>query len=185
MGAAMSSDRVAPRNAVWAVLVLTAACACGGCTICPDPFDYAGPVPDGSPPQNDFRARSGGIHPLSAAPKPWPPLVQDDGPPGASPVVADPVPQIVEDDADTLQQTSVLVPDRDAGGIDDSGSLPTVSAEGPAAPLEPVPSDEAPAVTDGEAPNPVEPSPSVPQMAPHPADPAETPGWRPRRRPAG
>ena len=53
-------------------LVLTAAC---GCTMCPDPFDYAGPVPNGSAPQNDFCARSNGILPLHAAPVPWPPVV--------------------------------------------------------------------------------------------------------------
>jgi len=47
-----------------------------GCTMCPDPYDYSGPVPNGSPPQNDFRARSNGILPLGAAPKPWPPLVK-------------------------------------------------------------------------------------------------------------
>jgi hypothetical protein len=50
--------------------------ALAGCTICPDPFDYSGPVPNGSAPQNDFRARSGGILPLSASPKPWPPIVK-------------------------------------------------------------------------------------------------------------
>ncbi|RLS79057.1 MAG: hypothetical protein DWI03_02685 [Planctomycetota bacterium] len=57
--------------------VLTVAAA--GCTIGPDPFDYSGPVPNGSPPQNDFRARSNGILPLGAAPRPFPPLV-DAGP---------------------------------------------------------------------------------------------------------
>lgn len=60
------------------------ACAClvalsGGCTMCPDPFDYAGPVPNGSAPQNDFEARSNGILPLRATTKPWPPLVDRDG----------------------------------------------------------------------------------------------------------
>ena len=50
-----------------------------GCTMCPDPFDYSGPVPNGSAPQNDFRARSGGILPLGAAPRPWPLIVQSGG----------------------------------------------------------------------------------------------------------
>ena len=70
-----------------------------GCTMCPDPLDYSGPVPGGSAPQNDFRARSNGILPLGAAPMPWPPIVkasQDaaDGPaapeaePEAEPAVA-------------------------------------------------------------------------------------------------
>lgn len=53
--------------------------AAAGCTIGPDPFDYSGPVPNGSSPQNDFRARSNGILPLGAAPRPFPPLV-DAGP---------------------------------------------------------------------------------------------------------
>jgi len=47
-----------------------------GCTMCPDPFDYAGPVPNGSVAQNDFAARSNGILPVRATPLPWPPIVQ-------------------------------------------------------------------------------------------------------------
>jgi len=47
-----------------------------GCTMCPDPFDYAGPVPNGSVSQNDFAARSNGILPVRATPLPWPPIVQ-------------------------------------------------------------------------------------------------------------
>lgn len=47
-----------------------------GCTMCPDPFDYAGPVPNGSVTQNDFAARSNGILPVRATPLPWPPIVQ-------------------------------------------------------------------------------------------------------------
>ena len=46
-----------------------------GCTMCPDPYDYSGPVPNGSAPQNDFRARSNGILPISGVPRPWPPVV--------------------------------------------------------------------------------------------------------------
>jgi len=57
--------------AVAAVVVLA------GCTMCPDPYDYSGPVPNGSSPQNDFRARSNGILPLGAAPRPWPPIVRN------------------------------------------------------------------------------------------------------------
>jgi hypothetical protein len=52
--------------------------------MCPDPFDYSGPVPNGSSPQNDFRARSNGIRPLLAAPRPWPPVVENDA--GTAPV---------------------------------------------------------------------------------------------------
>ena len=57
------------------VAVAAAAAVLAGCTMCPDPYDYSGPVPNGSSPQNDFRARSNGILPLGAAPCPWPQLV--------------------------------------------------------------------------------------------------------------
>lgn len=53
-----------------------------GCTMCPDPYDYSGPVPNGSAPHNDFRARSNGIAPIGAAPRPWPPIVERE--PGAA-----------------------------------------------------------------------------------------------------
>jgi len=33
-------------------------------------------VPNGSSPQNDFRARSNGIVPIGAAPRPWPQVVR-------------------------------------------------------------------------------------------------------------
>jgi hypothetical protein len=47
-----------------------------GCTMCPDPHDYSGPVPNGSAPQNDFRVRSNGILPIGATPPPWPTVVK-------------------------------------------------------------------------------------------------------------
>jgi len=58
-----------------AVAACCAVLACG-CTMCPDPYDYSGPVPNGSSPQNDFRARSNGIVPIGAAPRPWPQVVR-------------------------------------------------------------------------------------------------------------
>ena len=66
-------------------LVAAAWCAAAlaGCTMCPDPYDYSGPVPNGSAPQNDFRARSNGITPIGTAPRPWPPLVRKDQPAAA------------------------------------------------------------------------------------------------------
>ncbi|MBM3955384.1 MAG: hypothetical protein FJ309_12330 [Planctomycetes bacterium] len=60
-------------RAAW---VIALALVATGCTMCPDPFDYSGPVPNGSAPQNDFMARSNGILPLRAKPAPWPPLVE-------------------------------------------------------------------------------------------------------------
>jgi len=52
--------------------------------MCPDPYDYSGPVPNRSAPQNDFRARSNGIAPIGVSPRPWPPLVRKDGKPEAA-----------------------------------------------------------------------------------------------------
>jgi hypothetical protein len=76
------------RRAGWPLMLL--AVAATGCTMCPDPFDYSGPVPNGSVTQNDFCARSNGILPLNAAPQPWPPLVDgDDEQAGAGLVVAE------------------------------------------------------------------------------------------------
>ena len=60
----------------WLLLVTLLA----GCTMCPDPYDYSGPVPNGSAPQNDFRARSNGIVPIGTRPRPWPPIVKRDSP---------------------------------------------------------------------------------------------------------
>lgn len=64
-----------------------------GCTICPNPFDYSGPVPNGSVTQNDFRARSGGIIPIATVPRPWPALVQQEAAPDEPAVVLAAVPQ--------------------------------------------------------------------------------------------
>jgi hypothetical protein len=69
-----------------------------GCTMCPDPYDYSGPVPNGSVTQNDFRARSNGIAPIDAAPRPWPPLVQKDGQPAVDAPTAAAVRVAVEPD---------------------------------------------------------------------------------------
>jgi hypothetical protein len=61
------------RGVVPAVLAV----AFCGCTMCPDCYDYSGPVPNGSAPQNDFRARSNGILPIGGSPHPWPTIVKD------------------------------------------------------------------------------------------------------------
>ena len=68
-----------PRPSIGAAVLLLAVLGLSGtsgCTMCPDPFDYSGPVPNGSAPQNNFLARSNGILPLGASTKPWPPLVK-------------------------------------------------------------------------------------------------------------
>ena len=57
-------------------LAAVAFCLLGtGCTMCPDPFDYTGPVANGAVSQNDFAARSNSILPVRATPFPWPPIV--------------------------------------------------------------------------------------------------------------
>jgi hypothetical protein len=65
--------------------------ALAGCTMCPDPYDYSGPVPNGSVTQNDFRARSNGIAPIAAAPRPWPPIVRRKAKPAVAAPDASPV----------------------------------------------------------------------------------------------
>jgi hypothetical protein len=55
-----------------------------GCTMCPDPFDYSGPVPNGTAPQNNFRVRSQGILPIGRHPGTWPPFVEKGTPPEAT-----------------------------------------------------------------------------------------------------
>jgi hypothetical protein len=83
-----------------------------GCTMCPDPFDYSGPVPNGSATQNDFWARSNGILPLNAAPRPWPLIVknqhqkQEEG----QPTPVEPLPAVIAESPDTAppEMRSVL-----------------------------------------------------------------------------
>jgi hypothetical protein len=95
----------AMRRAGWPLMLL--AIAATGCTMCPDPFDYSGPVPNGSATQNDFCARSNGILPLNAAPQPWPPLVDgDDGQAGNGIVVA----EYVEADEGTVEAEHAAEP---------------------------------------------------------------------------
>lgn len=153
--------------------VAAAAAVLAGCTMCPDPYDYSGPVPNGSSPQNDFRARSNGILPLGAAPCPWPQLVTNEGgDPGANvaanrgtngrrgePTLADPAVETAaaaEELGEVIDAKSVLVVVADSEAGDDG--------EAEADPLE-LPQDES---SDGE------PCPAVPSLA-------ETPGWRTRR----
>jgi len=98
------SSRPIGRRTVTLLACSLLAATATGCTMCPDPFDYAGPVPNGSAPQNDFAARSNGILPLRATPKPWPTIVdQNDLPTPAEPL--DPAePQVA------VVPRSVLVP---------------------------------------------------------------------------
>ncbi|MCE9630809.1 MAG: hypothetical protein K8S94_08880 [Planctomycetia bacterium] len=174
--AATVSGRVAA-TAVVAVL--------SGCTMCPDPYDYSGPVPNGSSPQNDFRARSKGILPLSAAPCPWPPLVEHAAGHGVSrlaatgasrrtgePTLADPPSDAgpVEQAMGTGETASILVVVGEEASDDEVVAAPTV-ADAPPVVLAEI--DESSTSAEEEL------TATIP-----PAEPAlaETPGWRTRQR---
>ena len=120
-------------------LLLAALAGAGGCTMCPDPLDYSGPVPNGSTPQNNFWARSNGILPLGASPRPWPPIVQ-------SPTPAAPLPETLAADQSATQagveaadkEAAVSAETDDASGEDaepeaDRSVLALEPASGPAA----------------------------------------------------
>ena len=188
-------------NRFVAAVVLTAAT---GCTMCPDPYDYAGPVPNGSAPQNDFRARSNGILPIGAVPAPWPPIVERKADvPGDEAVVSAGdvrVPDLVaqalaadlasdmgpEDDA-SIAVARVSAEEADATETQAApASEPVVVPEVELAPVEEaaaaVETDES---VDAEA----EPDAAAEILPPAPQPdyavpvgpvPRETPGWRPR-----
>lgn len=159
---------------------LGAVVAFTGCTMCPDPYDYSGPVPNGSAPQNEFRARSRGILPVGAAARPWPPIVQAGGHGGdgaapsvarstGTPTLADPAIEVVSGTADAVD-------------ADEAPSV-LVTAVTPATADETVPAREsvpAEASSSAERPAAAAPSPHVNVDLPSLA---ETPGWRPRRDP--
>jgi hypothetical protein len=188
--------------------VATLGLASAGCTMCPDPFDYSGPVPNGSSPQNDFRARSNGILPLGAAPKPWPLLVKDGSGDAGRSRDDEPTPTLAEEpaaesaEATTVEQTIAVVGEFEgetveAGHLRDDGD-PT---DAPQQVLEPVPSSdrlmEGPNVEglktaaaevqgvrgDQPATDVTEVWPAAPasSLLP-PVRTVETPGWRARRR---
>jgi len=152
------------RRSLPASVVATASAAAllAGCTICPSPYDYAGPVPNGSAPQFDWRARSGGILPLGAAPRPWPSLVQ--GAEADAPVVAEE--PVAEDPAVT--RTAAVDPTATLAATATPGADPALDADF-------TPGTETAAAVDEAAPAPVTAAPdAIPVLA-------ETPGWRPRR----
>lgn len=186
------------RTAGAAVCAMGLMAAVTGCTMCPDPYDYTGPVPNGTAPQNDFRARSNGILPLGNTPRPWPQIVSDEatrpGPAGI-PTLAEAV--VEAESADLLADTavaSVLVPTEATGATDETGATAAAGATEAVATAEPGPATEA-----GEQPSAVPPAavardPAdddddvvamlLPPLAAPPEDVPpvrETPGWKPRR----
>jgi len=156
-----------------------------GCTMCPDPFDYSGPVPNGSSPQNDFRARSNGILPLGAAPRPWPLIVKNGGAQPEGPQENEPTPTLADEaDADGLQQTVAVVGESDEEiGIDGEAEVVLESAGSTPDALEPVPVAAEPTDTPQTAEEEPQgaPQPPVAPAAP-PIQAGETPGWRARLR---
>lgn len=190
----------APRESLHAwpgtlALVLVGGLISTGCTMCPDPFDYSGPVPNGSSPQNDFRARSGGILPLGAAPRPWPQIVNNGGQPAAeepTPILAD------RYGSPEFQQTAAV---QDEALAAESALLtePTPLAEPTLLMSEPADLGQAPiAAEEPNAPPKQDsvgtgmamagPVPAAPLESPIVLPPGsrppvdETPGWRARRR---
>ena len=177
---ARSTHRPVPRHPgptrppAWAAAVLLVAT---GCTICPDPFDYTGPVPNGSAPQNDFRARSNGIAPLGGVPRPWPPVVQDTTTPA-------------DDAAPTALAANVEAEaDAEADREPDAETLGATAAAEEPAPVRTAAAAEAPpAAAEEPAVQPVAEEPRLEQLLPPVSPPRreagpplrETPGWKPR-----
>ena len=185
-----------PLSRTWTLATVAAAgLVSAGCTMCPDPFDYSGPVPNGSSPQNDFRARSNGILPLGAAPRPWPLIVRNGSAPASPPQGKEPTPTLADEaDADGLQQTvAVLGESEEEAGVDGQPEVVPESAGSTPDALVPVPvaaeQTDTPQTVEEEAKAgdgaPVaEPQgatqPPVAPVAP-PVQTGETPGWRARR----
>jgi len=95
-----------PRRLSLIGLVLISVAGTSGCTMCAHPFDYSGPVPNGSAPHNDFQARSNGILPVGVAPRPWPPIVRSQKPIAtiAKTIVADEAGAVVSIDPEPLSE---------------------------------------------------------------------------------
>jgi hypothetical protein len=176
--------------------------------MCPDPFDYSGPVPNGSSPQNDFRARSNGILPLGASPRPWPLIVKNDGRPDAGPEQDEQMPTLAEEDAPAeLQQTVAVVGEfsEDAGADGELEAVPAGAASSSpalqAVPIDAEPIDAVPIdapqepveaaieQADAETPHDTSGPTNLPLSEPVvttetgvPFQAGETPGWRSRNR---
>lgn len=150
-----------------------------GCTMCPDPLDYAGPVPNGSSPQNDFRARSNGILPLGGIAQPWPQIVSTGAPDpsgGGIPTLADTGDTTADvSDVATAPVVSVLVGDEPA-------LEPLVGAASPTAPPALVTPESTPmALTSENADIVALLLPPHEQPAPVTPPARESPGWKRRR----
>lgn len=153
-----------------------------GCTMCPDPYDYSGPVPNGSAPQNDFHARSNGILPTGATPRPFPPIVKAEPQPASeAPAATEPIPEepevaAAEDDVLRLSAEEPADPEQESPDVQPTSNDATenTATENDAAPAaEPQPETDAWRERTG-GPDP------APAVATEPVL-QETPGWRSRR----
>lgn len=159
-------------------LLVCAAVVAVGCTMCPDPYDYSGPVPNGSPPQNEFRARSQGILPLGTAPKPFPAVVK--AVPGPAPAAASRLPAVADAAEGDVRRLSAEEPAAETADTDAATPAEIAVVDRPVA--EPQPEGEPAALSAGEAA-------AVPTSGEVASPPAagtipqlhESPGWRPRR----
>jgi hypothetical protein len=139
--------QVGPRGTTLAAALAAAMLA--GCTMCPDPFDYSGPVPNGNVAQNDFRARSKGIRPLGGQPPTWPQIVgasprpANDSPvptlagPGRGASAVEPASATIDDPimADRIPRDAVLprgirLAAVDVGDAEEAGGQPTSTMPG-------------------------------------------------------
>jgi hypothetical protein len=186
-----------PLPRAWTLAAVAAAgLSSVGCTMCPDPFDYSGPVPNGSSPQNDFRARSNGILPLGAAPRPWPLIVKNGGDRADGPQENDPRPTLADASAvgqnntGELQQTMAVVGEsEDEAGMAGRPEAVPETVGSAADTLEPVPVVELTAASpaaaeeepEAEEELQAEPQPPEAPFTP-PVQVGETPGWRTRLR---
>jgi len=122
-------------------LAAVAFCLLGtGCTMCPDPFDYAGPVPNGAVSQNDFAARSNGILPVRATPLPWPPIVDSaprrptpageaEGNEGAMIATASPLDPVDDPDLVSVLEASLTAPAEVGSEALDGAQEPTLGGQ--------------------------------------------------------
>jgi hypothetical protein len=187
----MPEAAAAPRRPFLACAACVALVV-AGCTMCPDPLDYAGPVPNGSAPQNDFLARSNGILPTGVAPKPFPPLVRaepagEESPPEVPKLAEEPAatePKIATAEDEVLRLSAEEAVAETAEEADEQPGSPEAiavpsAAAAEAATQEPEPAaDPRPETDDWRARGAGEPAGSAAE--PEPTQ-RETPGWRARR----
>jgi hypothetical protein len=189
-------DLAPPFRRYLLAAAVVAVMAATGCTMCPDPYDYTGPVPNGSPPQNDFQARSNGILPIGAASKPFPPVVKAS--PAEKPTPAETKPEaeaadaplVAEAEDDVLrlsaEESAAAAPAEEAGrplaaASEVADSVPSGGDQPPAL----VAAGEAALLVESQGPaDDRQEPPAIEQAPPRVAKESplrETPGWRARR----